>query len=201
MCSKCQGSHTARWNRPARSRMASAAGSPLDGAASPSADGWGAVAADSDEDLGAGDDARDLLSDEELEDVPALAQRDLGPPDSSSSDDDDDDAPPEIDLDEAAADDAMNSALAAEYGGAQILAPSDNGAAAATAATTGAAGGQRMPAVPAVQPAQAPKIPRGKSLAHFAYKAGNLVFFDVDVEVGGPRCAAYLRRTGQWARR
>ena len=26
MCSKCQGSHTARWNRPARSRMASAAG-------------------------------------------------------------------------------------------------------------------------------------------------------------------------------
>ena len=94
MCSKCQGSHTARWNRPARSRMASAAGSPLDGAASPSADGWGAVAADSDEDLGAGDDAGDLLSDEELEDVPALAQRDLGPPDSSSSDDDDDDAPP-----------------------------------------------------------------------------------------------------------
>ena len=168
--------------------MASAAGSPLDGAASPSADGWGAVAADSDEDLGAGDDAGDLLSDEELEDVPALAQRDLGPPDSSSSDDDDDDAPPEIDLDEAAADDAMNSALAAEYGGAQILAPSDNGAAAATAATTGAAGGQRMPAVPAVQPAQAPKIPRGKSPAHFAYKAGNLVFFDVDVEVGGPRC-------------
>ena len=69
--------------------MASAAGSPLDGAASPSADGWGAVAADSDEDLGAGDDAGDLLSDEELEDVPALAQRDLGPPDSSSSDDDD----------------------------------------------------------------------------------------------------------------
>ena len=64
--------------------MASAAGSPLDGAASPSADGWGAVAADSDEDLGAGDDAGDLLSDEELEDVPALAQRDLGPPDSSS---------------------------------------------------------------------------------------------------------------------
>jgi len=80
--------------------MASAAGSPLDGAASPSADGWGAVAADSDEDLGAGDDAGDLLSDEELEDVPALAQRDLGPPDSSSSDDDDDDAPPEIDLDD-----------------------------------------------------------------------------------------------------
>ena len=78
--------------------MASAAGSPLDGAASPSADGWGAVAADSDEDLGAGDDAGDLLSDEELEDVPALAQRDLGPPDSSSSDDDGDDAPPEIDL-------------------------------------------------------------------------------------------------------
>ena len=103
MCSKCQGSHTARWNRPARSRMASAAGSPLDGAASPSADGWGAVAADSDEDLGAGDDAGDLLSDEELEDAPALARRDLGPPDSSSSDDDGDDAPPEIDLDEAAA--------------------------------------------------------------------------------------------------
>ena len=127
--------------------MASAAGSPLDGAASPSADGWGAVAADSDEDLGAGDDAGDLLSDEELEDVPALAQRDLGPPDSSSSDDDADNAPPDLDLDEAAADDAMNSALAAEYGGAQILAPSDNGAAAATAATirfkTESHGGQR----------------------------------------------------------
>ena len=113
--------------------MASAAGSPLDGAASPSADGWGAVAADSDEDLGAGDDAGDLLSDEELEDVPALAQRDLGPPDSSSSDDDDDDADdtrpvPQLADAGSSAEEQRISPLEVDPGSRDLLRPADDGA-------------------------------------------------------------------------
>jgi len=36
--------------------------------------------------------------------------------------------------------------------------------------------------------AAAPVIPKGKSPAHFDSEAGNLVFFDLDVEVGGPNC-------------
>jgi len=136
--------------------------------------------------------ADDLPSEEEQEnddlDVHARPDQHYGN-DSSSSEDEDDQlgAPDDRDVDQMIADDAAHDDLTAQVNGATGQLMRQTAASGGPSATAPATSDGDDAAAPDGA-AAAPVIPKGKSPAHFDSEAGNLVFFDLDVEVGGPNC-------------
>ena len=139
--------------------------------------------------------ADDLPSEEEQEnddlDVHARPDQHYGN-DSSSSEDEDDQlgGPDDRDIDQMIADDAAHDDLTAQVNGAtgQLMGQTAASGGASGPSATAPATSDGDDAAAPDGAAAAPVIPKGKSPAHFDSEAGNLVFFDLDVEVGGPNC-------------
>ena len=139
--------------------------------------------------------ADDLPSEEEQEnddlDVHARPDQHYGNESSSSEDEDDQlGGPDDRDIDQMIADDAAHAQLTAQVNGAtgQLMgqAAASSGASGPSASAPAISDGDDAAAPDGA--AAAPVIPKGKSPAHFDSEAGNLVFFDLDVEVGGANC-------------
>ena len=140
--------------------------------------------------------ADDLASEEEQENedlkLHARPDQHYGNDSSSSEDEDDqlDSAPNDLNVDEMIAAAAAHDDLTAQIDGTidqhmgQTAAPGGASAPSAAAPATSDGDGAAAPDGAAA----APVIPKGKSPAHFDSEVGNLVFFDVDVEVGGANC-------------